>query len=151
MQVHNVLYLLKISPPGKQIMSSGKLQSNSIGNGLDSSEEKQNKHAFSLAGCSCVVWGMRSCRAYAIEVQSRRWCHWIKFAILNDCKRQSYPYIVECRVHVQNKRNYKSIRFITLTSLIPWPREIWQIWLGKRYCIVVRQSLWLPDIPWLVF
>lgn len=99
----NVLYLLKIRLPGKQIMPSGKLQSNGIGNGLDSSEEKQNKHVFSLAGCSRIVWGMRSCRAHAIEVQSRRWCHWIKCAILTDCKTLLS---LHCRVQTREKWLY---------------------------------------------
>lgn len=61
---------LEVRPPGKT--SPGKLLSKSIGNGLDSSEEKQNKHVFSLAHCSHIVWGMQLCRPQAIEVSSRK-------------------------------------------------------------------------------
>lgn len=65
-----VCFLLEVRPPGKT--SPGKIISKSIGNGLDSSEEKQNKHAFSLAHCRHIVWGMQLYRPQAIEVSSRK-------------------------------------------------------------------------------
>jgi len=73
---NSLCFLLEVRPPGKT--SPGKLLFKTIANGLDSSEEKQNKHVFSLAHCNRIVWGMQLCRPQATEVSSSELCQWIK-------------------------------------------------------------------------